>query len=82
MSQISNDDIRTAVRDTYSQIAVSDTRSCCAPSASSCCGLETPVQIGSTQLGYSEPISRRCRKAPTSGLAAATPAPSPEWPQS
>ncbi len=54
MSQTANDDIRTAVRETYSQIAVSDAGGCCAPSASSCCAPETPVQIGSTQLGYSE----------------------------
>ena len=54
MSQTSNDEIRTAVRETYSQIAVSDAGGCCAPSTSSCCGSETPVQVGSSQLGYSD----------------------------
>ena len=54
MSQTANDTIRTAVRETYSQIAVSDSGGCCAPSATSCCAPEAPVQIGSTQLGYSE----------------------------
>ena len=54
MSQTANDDIRTAVRETYSQIAVSDAGGCCAPSATSCCAPEAPVQLGSTQLGYSD----------------------------
>lgn len=54
MSQTSNDEIRTAVRETYSQIAVSDAGGCGTPAASSCCGPETPVQVGSLQLGYSE----------------------------
>jgi SAM-dependent methyltransferase len=58
MSQTTNDDIRAAVRETYSAIALSDTGGCCAPgdtSASSCCAPEAElVQIGSLQLGYSE----------------------------
>ena len=54
MSQASNDDIRTAVRETYSQIAVSDSGGCCSPSASSCCETAAPVQLASMQLGYSE----------------------------
>ena len=54
MSQTSNDAIRAAVRETYGQIAVSDGGGCCAPAASSCCGPQTPVQVGSSQLGYSD----------------------------
>lgn len=54
MNQTTNDDIRAAVRDTYSQIALSGSEdACCAPSSSSCCTPSAPVQIGSTQLGYS-----------------------------
>ena len=58
MSQTTNDDIRAAVRETYSAIALSDAGGCGAPSdssASSCCtpGAEV-IQIGSLQLGYSD----------------------------
>lgn len=53
MSQSTNDTIRAAVRETYSQIAVSDSEGCCASSGSSCCAPSTPVQIGSVRLGYS-----------------------------
>ena len=57
MSQTTNNDaIRAAVRDTYGQIAVAESSSCCAPatSSTSCCAPETPVQVGSALLGYSE----------------------------
>ena len=54
MSQTSHDAIRTAVRETYSQIAVSDGGGCCVPSDASCCGPQTPVQVGSSQWGYSD----------------------------
>ena len=58
MSQTTNDDIRAAVRETYSTIALSDGGGCCAPAesgGSSCCAPEPElVQIGSLQLGYSE----------------------------
>ena len=48
MSQAANDEIRSAVRETYAQIALtqSDAR------ASSCCGAG-PVPVASIQLGYS-----------------------------
>lgn len=52
MSQTSHDTIRAEVRDTYSQIALSDVSSgCCGPSGSSCCG-DAPVQVSSLDLGY------------------------------
>ena len=60
MSQTTNDDIRTAVRETYSAIALSDAGGCCAPAGASgaSCGAPDPettlVQIGSRQLGYSD----------------------------
>lgn len=54
MSQTSHDAIRTAVRATYSQIAVSDGGGCCVPSDASCCGPQTPVQVDSSQWGYSD----------------------------
>lgn len=54
MSQTANDDIRASVRETYSQIALAETNSCCAPTESSCCAPSAPVQIGSAQLGYSD----------------------------
>lgn len=56
MSQTEHDEIRTAVRDTYSQIALAEASSCCAPatSSTSCCAPAVPVQIGSAQLGYSD----------------------------
>ena len=53
MSQTADDDIRASVRETYSQIALAEASSCCAPDTS-CCAPATPVQIGSAQLGYSE----------------------------
>lgn len=53
MTETTNDDIRTAVRETYELIAIGDAGSCCAPSDSSCCAPAAPVQIGSAQLGYS-----------------------------
>ncbi|HSO68170.1 MAG TPA: arsenite methyltransferase [Arachnia sp.] len=53
MTQTSHDTIRAAVRETYSQIALSDVSSgCCGPSGSSCCGDSTPVQVSSLDLGY------------------------------
>ena len=53
MSQTTNDAIRAAVRDTYRQIALAESSSCCAPADSSCCAPSALVQIGSEQLGYS-----------------------------
>ena len=54
MDQTMNDEIRAAVRETYSQIALGTTGGCCNDSAdSSCCTPSGPVQIGSIQLGYS-----------------------------
>ena len=52
MSQTTNDAIRAAVRDTYSQIALAETNNCCAPADSSCCTPSALVQLGSEQLGY------------------------------
>lgn len=61
MSQVENDEIRAAVRETYSQIALGDTDGCCSPAGASCCSSEAssdvasvPVAVGSLQLGYSE----------------------------
>ena len=54
MSQTSIDEIRTAVRKSYGQIAVSDAGGCCTPTGSSCCGPQAPGQVGSSQLGYSD----------------------------
>ncbi|MDE3082836.1 MAG: arsenite methyltransferase [Acidobacteriota bacterium] len=51
VSPATNDEIRTAVRDTYSQIALSDSDGC---ASSSCCGGGGPVSVASIQLGYSE----------------------------
>ncbi len=53
MSQTTNEQVRAAVRDTYSQIALSEPAGCCGPAASSCCTPSAPVTIGSGQLGYS-----------------------------
>ena len=50
MTQVTNDQIRSAVRETYSQIALSDTDSC---ASSSCCGGAGPVSVASIALGYS-----------------------------
>ena len=55
MSQVENDEIRAAVREAYSQIALGDGDGCCS-SAPSCCASESsssPVPVGSLQLGYS-----------------------------
>lgn len=53
MSHTSNDTIRAAVRDTYSQIALSDASDgCCGPTGSSCCGEPALVQSSSLDLGY------------------------------
>ena len=48
-TQVTNDEIRSAVRETYSQIALSDDGGC----ASSCCGGAGAVSVASIQLGYS-----------------------------
>src|SRR5665811_2180742 len=53
MSQTTNDDIRAAVRETYSQIALSGSGGCSGSSESSCCAPSAPVQLASIQLGYS-----------------------------
>ena len=53
MGQAESDEIRSAVRDAYRQIAISEAGGCCAPS-DAVCAPETPVQIGSRHLGYSE----------------------------
>ena len=53
MSQTTNDDIRAAVRETYSQIALSGSGECCGSIESSCCAPSAPVQLASIQLGYS-----------------------------
>lgn len=53
MSHTSDDTVRAAVRDTYSQIALSDASDgCCNPSGSSCCGEPALVQSSSLDLGY------------------------------
>ncbi|HSN01918.1 MAG TPA: arsenite methyltransferase [Acidimicrobiales bacterium] len=49
MTQAANDEIRSAVRDTYAQIALTEVDG----SAPSCCGGGGPVPIASIQLGYS-----------------------------
>ncbi len=54
MSTTANDAVRAAVRETYSQIAGSDSGGCCSPSASSCCDTSSPTQLDSTVLGYSD----------------------------
>ena len=51
MTQSAHDEIRSAVRETYGQIALSESDSC---SSSSCCGGGGPVSVASIQLGYSE----------------------------
>lgn len=53
MGHVDSDEIPSAVRDTYRQIAISEAGGCCAASDATCAP-ETPVQIGSRQLGYSE----------------------------
>jgi arsenite methyltransferase len=53
VSHTSNDDIRTAVRDSYSQIAVGAADGCCSSSASTCCAGPAPAHPVSIQLGYS-----------------------------
>ena len=50
VNQADNDEIRTAVRETYSQIALSDDDGC---ASSSCCGGGGPVSVASLELGYS-----------------------------
>ena len=53
MDETTNDEIRAAVRATYSQVALGDSDGCRSPSSdaeASCCA---PVQVGSIQLGYS-----------------------------
>ena len=50
MSQATNDEIRSAVRATYGQIALTESDGC---SSSSCCGGGGPVSVASIQLGYS-----------------------------
>jgi arsenite methyltransferase len=50
VSPATNDEIRAAVRETYSQIALSESDGC---SSSSCCGGGGPVSVASIQLGYS-----------------------------
>lgn len=57
MSTTADDAVRAAVRETYSQIAGSDSAGsgeCCSPSASSCCDSSSPAQLDSTLLGYSD----------------------------
>lgn len=48
MTDVSAEDIRTAVRETYSEIALADGGSCCAPSAVPCCSDDSV----SLELGY------------------------------
>ena len=50
MTQSAHDEIRSAVRETYGQIALSESDGC----SSSCCGGGGPVSVASIQLGYSE----------------------------
>ena len=54
MSHTTHDTIRAAVRESYTQIALTDVGGgCCGPSEASCCGPAAPVQVASLQLGYS-----------------------------
>lgn len=53
MNQSAHDDIRTAVRDNYTRIAVQDSGGCCGGGDSGCCTSDTPTQGISDRLGYS-----------------------------
>ena len=53
MSHNTHDTIRAAVRESYTQIALTDAGGCCGPSGSTCCGPAAPAQVGSLRLGYS-----------------------------
>ncbi len=53
MSDTTHDTVRAAVRESYTQIALTDASGCCGPSESSCCGPAAPVQVVSLLLGYS-----------------------------
>lgn len=56
MSDQSNDELRSAVREAYSLIALSEDSGCCAPAESSCCGPSdspVPIPVASRELGYS-----------------------------
>ena len=54
MSTTADDAVRAAVRETYSQIAGSDSGGCCSPSTASCCDTSSPAQVSSALLGYSD----------------------------
>ena len=49
MTDVSAEEIRTAVRDAYSEIALADGGSCCGPNAVPCCS-DGSVSL---ELGYS-----------------------------
>jgi len=54
MSHTTDDEIRSAVRDTYSLVALAGSGGCCSPgdTDSSCCTPTAPVQVRSLELGY------------------------------
>ena len=56
MNLLKADEIRQAVRESYSEVAESSDEGSCCGVASSCCGVSTPEinALSSTRLGYSE----------------------------